>query len=222
MTRFDELKSLNTHLNFYHVEDEAFRPFGKVLKGYDVSSLVNYVKENTEIPEDGNVYIASVPEMESNSIKKEFEQYTYGEFPVQIGYCNGRNSNLNGLEFHKSNEINVAVTDMILLLGSVQDITEDRTYESHNVSAFYLPKGTVIEMYGTTLHLAPCKTSHDGFKCIVVLPEGTNTELEAGKHKDPLLLMKNKWVLAHPDNKKMINRGAHPGIRGENLEVYYR
>ena len=221
-SRFDELKDLNIHLKFYHIEDEAFRPFGKVLKGYDVSSLMNYSKENTKIPEEGNVYIASVLEMESNPVKKDFQNDIYGEFPVQIGYCNGRNSNLNGLEFHKGSEINVAVTDMVLLLGSVQDIAEDKTYESNNVRAFYLPEGTVIEMYGTTLHLAPCKTSDNGFKCIVVLPQGTNTELEEGSPKDPLLLMKNKWMLAHPDNKRMIDRGAHPGIRGENVEIYYR
>ena len=42
--------------------------------------------------------------------------------PIQIGYCNGPNSTLNGLEYHKSSEINIAITDMVLLLGKVQEV----------------------------------------------------------------------------------------------------
>ena len=44
---------------------------------------------------------------------------SFGEMEIQIGYCNGHNSMLNALEYHKSSEINVAATDAVLLLGSI-------------------------------------------------------------------------------------------------------
>lgn len=60
----------------------------------------------------------------------------FGELPIQIGYCNGHNSKLNALEYHRSSEVNVAVTDIILLLGSEQDIASDFTYETSKVGGF--------------------------------------------------------------------------------------
>ena len=53
----------------------------------------------------------------------------YSLFP-HIGYCNGKNRKLNALEYHRSSEVNVAVTDMILLTGMEQDIGEDFTYDT--------------------------------------------------------------------------------------------
>ena len=35
----------------------------------------------------------------------------FGGLPVQIGYCNGSNVKLNALEYHRSSEIDIAVTD---------------------------------------------------------------------------------------------------------------
>ena len=54
---------------------------------------------------------------------------------IQIGYCNGSNVKLNALEYHRSSEIDIAVTDLILLLGCQQDIKED-TYDTALVEAF--------------------------------------------------------------------------------------
>ena len=74
----------------------------------------------------------------------------------------GDNHKLNGLEYHRSSEINIAVTDMILLLGSQQDVGTDFTYDTSKVEAFYVPAGTVVEMYATTLHYAPCTAQPGG------------------------------------------------------------
>src|SRR5699024_12860421 len=43
--------------------------------------------------------------------------------------------------------------------------------------AFLVPAGTMIEVYATTLHYAPCSAQEKGFRCVVILPKGTNTEL---------------------------------------------
>ncbi|TXC82198.1 DUF4867 family protein [Metabacillus litoralis] len=221
MGTFETLCKQNHHLNFFHVEEETFAPFGRIISGLDIKPLTDFMSEQTLIPDEGNVYEPSIFAMEEFMIKKQIETELYGEMPIQIGYCNGRNSNLNGLEFHKGNELNIAVTDMVLLLGKVQDIKKNQ-YNAKDVQAFYIPMGTIIELYATTLHFAPCKTTDNGFKCIVVLPKETNLPLDNTiNQRDRLLFMKNKWLLAHPDNKRMIDRGAYPGIHGENLVVNY-
>jgi hypothetical protein len=223
MTRFRELKSLNQNLSFHHLEDTEFNQYGKVIPDIDIEEILAYMND-TDIPVDENIYVPSVSQMEETHLKDEIQTHLYGGMPIQIGYCNGRNSHLNGLEYHKGSEINIAITDMVLLLGRVQDITNN-CYTSDSVEAFFIPKGTVVELYSTTLHFAPCKVAEEGFKAAVILPEGTNQPLEDHVEKrtaeDELLFMRNKWLLAHPERKPLINKGAYPGIKGENIEIKY-
>ena len=218
------------HLNkvndvkIYSVLDAEFKPYGRVVEGYDFSALVDYMKAKTPVPEQGNIYIASVPDMEAFAVKDEIENVLYGGMPVQIGYCNGRNSTYNGFEYHKGSEINVAVTPFMLVLGHVWEIEDGKFYVG-NEKVFFVPEGTVIEMYETTLHLSPCKVSDDGFKDIVILPRGTNTPLE-NKHRNgdkesALLLQRNKWVIAHKDREPLVKQGVHIGLIGENKELRY-
>lgn len=206
------------------VFDEKFKTFGRVLSGYDFSALQKYMEEKTDIPESGNIYIASVSELEGTELKEQLENALYGAAPVQIGFCNGRNTTYNGFEYHKCSEINVAVSDFMLVLGHVWDIKEN-TFNIKNATVFFVPKGTAIEMYQTTLHLSPCRTCDEGFRDIVVLQKGTNTPLEKKLScTDPeskLLLQKNKWVIAHPEREPLIKQGAFPGVIGENKELLY-
>lgn len=206
------------------VYDKDFSPYGKIVQGYDFSEIVSYMKEQTDVPENGNVYVPSVPEMENTSVFSEVQNRIYGGMPIQIGYCNGRNSTYNGFEYHKGSEINIAVTDFMLVLGHVWQIEENRFYVG-NEKVFFVPEGTAIEMYQTTLHLSPCKVQDAGFKGIVILPRGTNTPLEAKPEnatgEDRLLLQKNKWVISHPEREPLMKQGAFPGLIGENKELKY-
>ena len=220
-----------SHLNqvndvkIHSVFDEEFKTFGNVVTGYDFSELVSYMETKTEIPEQGNIYVASVPEMEAMPITEQVRSGFYGGMPIQVGYCNGRNSTYNGFEYHKGSEINVAITDFMLVLGHTWLIANDGTYRVEDATVFFVPKGTAIEMFQTTLHLSPCKISDDGFRGIVILPRGTNTPLEKkpanreGENK--LLLQTNKWVIAHPEREPLIKQGAFPGLLGENKELKY-
>lgn len=65
---------------------------------------------------------------------------TYGEMPIQIGFCNGNNYKLNALEYHRTSEIDVAASDLILLLGWQADVEEDYTYDTSKVEAFCFPR----------------------------------------------------------------------------------
>lgn len=207
------------------VFDDEFKTYGNVISNYDFSKLTTYMENNTDIPESGNIYVASVAEMESEDIVNTIRDEIYGGMPIQVGYCNGRNTTYNGFEYHKGSEINVAVTDFMLVLGHTWLIAEDGTYRIEDAQPFFVPKGTAIEMFQTTLHLSPCRVYDEGFKGIVILPRGTNTPLESrpankvGENK--LLLQKNKWVIAHPDREPLIKQGAFPGLIGENKELRY-
>ena len=144
----------------------------------------------------------------------------YGELPIQIGYCNGHNTKLNAVEYHRNSEINIAVTDLVLIIGKQQDIGADYTYDTSLMEAFLVPAGTVIEVYGTTLHYAPCHVEDGGFRCVVVLPKGTNTDmepLEIKNKEDELLFARNKWLIGHEEGGLPGN--AFIGLKGENLHV---
>ena len=201
------------------VTDPAFLVYGKVVTGYDAGELLEKMKE-TPLPDDV-VYVPSVAELEELAVSKEMEKKLYGQLPIQVGYCNGHNKKLNAAEYHRSSEINIAVTDLILILGRQQDITPDYIYDSGKMEAFLVPAGTVIEVYATTLHYAPCHAEEGGFRCVVILPKDTNTDLEqagdAVNEEDRLLFAKNKWLIGHKEGG--LPEHAYIGITGENLSV---
>lgn len=202
-----------------NVTDPSFAEYGKVVTGYDVSELLKAMEEKTPLPDDV-VYVPSVKELEDLAVSKLMQKNLYGQIPVQVGYCNGHNKKLNALEYHRSSEINVAVTDLVLLIGRQQDIEADYTYDTSKVVAYLVPAGTVIEVYATTLHYAPCHTDEGGFRCVVILPAGTNTDLEPLDEifaEDKLLFAKNKWLIGHEEGG--LDAGAFIGLKGENITL---
>jgi len=226
----DMLEHLNevNDVKIYPIESDEFKSYGRIISGYDFTDLIQYMESNTTVPESGNLYVASVPEMESFGIKEKLQACFYGGLDIQIGYCNGRNSTFNGFEYHKGSEINVAITDFMLSLGHTWEI-KDNHYNNDDAKVFFVKKGTVIEMYQTTLHLSPMKVTDEGYKDIVVLPKGTNTPLteeekalrDKKDSEQVLLLQRNKWVIAHPEREPLIKQGAFAGIIGPNKELKY-
>ena len=200
------------------VTDAAFRKYGRVVDNVDFTALVAEL-EKTPCTQEV-VYEPSVEQLEALPVYKELQDTAYGEMPIQIGFCNGNNYKLNALEYHRSSEIDVAASDLILLLGWQQDIEEGYTYDTSKVEAFLLPKGVGVELYATTLHYAPCTAEgENGFRCVVVLPKGTNTELDfaaGAEGEDRLLAAKNKWLIAHEEAGIV---GAFCGLKGENVTV---
>lgn len=200
------------------VHDQAFNIYGKVVSGYDCSELIKKMKE-TPLPEDV-IYVPSVGDLEALPVAGEISGNLYGQMPIQIGYCNGHNKRLNAAEYHRDSEVNVAVTDLVLILGRQQDITADYRYDTAQMEAFLVPAGTMVEVYGTTLHYAPCHVEEGGFRCVVVLPRGTNTDLDPVTIKngeDQLLFAKNKWLIGHEEGG--LPAHAYLGMDGENLSI---
>lgn len=208
---------MESKLTIYPVTDERFQKYGRVIDDYNGDALFTAM-EQTPLPDDV-IYVPSDSNLETLPIMKQFQDGVYGGLPIQIGYCNGNNHLLNAVEYHRSSEINVAITDLILLIGMQQDISKDFTYETSKIEAFLVPAKTMVEVYATTLHYAPCNANDGGFRCVVVLPKDTNLELQVkpkDAKEDVLLTARNKWLIAHDDAKI---EGAFVGLVGENLSV---
>ena len=203
-------------MKFYSVTDSEFCKFGKVID-IDTEEIIK-TAENIPMLDEGVKYTASVDEFEALDVMQKIQNEYFGGMPTQLGYCYGHNNMLNAVEWHKCSEINIAVTDIVLLLGDVRDIEENNTYNSEKLMAFKVKKGQAIEVYSTTLHYCPIETSKSGFGCVIGLFKGTNTQLDF-EPDDKLIFAENKWLIAHKDNEKLINRGAVGGVYGINYEI---
>lgn len=217
MQKADRTDKEAYNMKTYEVTDPQFAEYGRILTEVDITPMIEALKK-TPCPEQGTIYVAGDPELEKLPSASAISSVLYGELPVQIGYCNGHNTMLNALEYHRSSEINAGTDDFYLILGKQTDITADMTYDTANCVAFHVPAGIAVEVYATTLHYAPCNKGGKGFRVLVVLPKGTNTELKdphAGNENGHLTAV-NKWLLGHPDG---VEAGQPLGLVGENLSI---
>ena len=93
-------------MKIYSVSDPEFRPYGKVLTGYDTSALVAAM-QTVPMPERGTAYEPAIEALETCGIFDAMQNRAYGGLPIQIGMCWGYNTKLNCLEYHRDSEINV-------------------------------------------------------------------------------------------------------------------
>ena len=140
-------------MRIHSVFDPAFAPYGKVLEGYDTAALTDTLTAVTPLPE-GVDYVPSQPELEALPVAGQFFSNAYGGMPIQLGWCNGHNTRLNCLEYHRDSELNIGSEDFILLVAREDDILDGRL-DTAQVKAFRAPAGAVVEVYATTLHYAP-------------------------------------------------------------------
>ena len=207
-------------MKIYSVYDQEFKPYGKVLDGYDTTCLVNAMN-TIPLPESGTAYEPSIPALEATCLYGQFQNNAFGGMPIQLGMCWGRNTKLNCLEYHRDSEVNVGTGDFILLIAK-QDEIESGVLDTAVVKAFKVPAGVPVEVYATTLHYAPCQAAKDGdFRVAVVLLRGTNTNpphIKAVNEEDTWLTARNKWLLAHPDSDEA-KTGAHIGLKGANIDI---
>lgn len=207
-------------MKIYDVTDREFAPYGKVLTGYNTDALLKALDEKTPLPE-GVEYVMSCADLEYTDAFGALQNNAYGGMPIQLGYCNGHNTKLNCLEYHRDSELNIGSTDFILLLAKADDIVDGKL-DTSKVKAFRAKKGQVVEVYETSLHYAPCSAKKgDGFKVVIVLPKGTNGDapkLTPVNEEDRWLTACNKWLLAHAEASEAKD-GAYVGLTGVNIDI---
>lgn len=208
-------------MQIYSVFDPEFKPYGQTVDGMQetVAEILDVLKD---APQGVGVdYVPEYEPLQELPAIIEISEHCYGGMPVQLGWCNGHNTRLNCLEYHRDSEFNLGTEDFILLLAKQEEIV-DGVLDTACVKAFRVPAGVLVEVYATTLHYAPCHTdSAKGFRVMVALPMGTNTDKPAFTpltSEDALLWAKNKWLLAHPDSSEA-TQGAHIGLSGENIDI---
>lgn len=203
------------------VNDKEFKTYGRVLD-VDVKDFVKAIDAHEPIEKGKVVYEPSVAEFEKLPLYKEMADKVYGEMPIEFGHCSGWNEKLNAVEYHRSSEIDIAATDLVLMLGRQQDIDyAANSYATKNIECFLVPAGKAVELYATTLHFAPCGIDGKEFRCGVILPRGTNEPLKDKVNQDGenrLLFAVNKWLIAHEDSG-LEKDGAFIGLKGENLTL---
>ena len=203
------------------VYDPEFRHYGQIVEGLEpaIEEILTALK-TTPLPE-GTGYVPEEPVLQELPAAVEVSEHLYGGMPVQMGWCNGHNTKLNCLEYHRDSEFNLGTEDFILLLAK-QDEIADGVLDTAKVKAFWVPAGVMVEVYATTLHYAPCHCDPEkGFRVLVVLPKGTNTDkpnITPKSWEDRLLWACNKWLLAHGDSDEA-GQGAYIGLVGENINI---
>ena len=196
-----------------------FRAYGRVVEGYPVKGLLDALAQTPLT--DGVVYVPREPLLHAAPEAQAIGEALYGGMPFQLGWCNGHNTKLNCLEFHRDSEFNLGTEDFILLLGLQGDIVDGRL-DTATVKAFRCPAGVLIEVYATSLHYAPFHTDPaKGFRVMVALPENTNTDYrpEGGANvMDRMLWARNKWLLAHAESAEAA-QGAVVALDGVNIDI---
>lgn len=208
-------------MHTYSVLDPEFKPYGQIVTGLDdaVQEILNTLKD-TPLPE-GVGYVPEEESLQELPAMVEISEHCFGGMPVQLGWCNGHNTRLNCLEYHRDSEFNLGTHDFILLLARQEEI-ENGLLDTAKVKAFKVPAGVLVEVYATTLHYAPCHCdAATGFRVLVALPQGTNTGRPVMENKtteDTFLTARNKWLLAHPESNEA-RGGAKVGLTGDNIDI---
>ena len=208
-------------MKIYSVYDPEFKPYGQVVTGLDdaIREILEAL-EKTPLAEGVN-YVAEDPILQELPAMTEVSEHLYGGMPVQLGWCNGFNTKLNCLEYHRDSEYNLPTRDVVMLFAK-QDEIENGVLDTAKVKAFRVPAGVMIECFATTLHYAPCHTDpKEGFRVLVALPRGTNLDkpvITEKNFEDRILSACNKWLLVHKDAAEA-KEGAYVGLVGQNLDI---
>jgi len=208
-------------MDLYSVFDPAFRAYGQVVTGLDgaVAELLHVLKD---APQGRGVdYVPEYAPLQELPAMAEISEHCYGGMPIQLGWCNGYNTKLNCLEYHRDSEFNLGTEEFILLLAR-RDECERGMLDTAKVKAFHVPAGVLVEIYATTLHYAPCHCDgQKGFRVMGRRPRGRGGAGPAVAVKSPedeFLWARNKWLLAHPESSEAAN-GAYIGLTGENIDI---
>jgi len=243
MNILEQLRDKNKNRVIYSIDDGVFGMYGRKLEIIMDESIKEYMLNEAKFPKVGNTYVGSDKKLETFPLKNWVENNIYAGVPVQIGYCNGHISNINGFEFHQCSEVFVAITDCLLaLISPHKPVGSVKPYNIDECHLFFIPEGTVLELYPLVGHFSPMRVHEEGYKTMIILTKGTNESLDLSvqEKKDerqeedhsnqiesvnynmelkqkPFAI--NKWLYVHSDRMDLVEKGAYLHVYGDNSAI---
>ena len=180
-------------MHIYSVNNPEFKSYGNVWDDVpsELTLPVLEALSATPIPE-GSKYVASAPELEGVKDADKLGFLMFGGRLFQLGWCNGHNTKLNCLEYHRASEFNLGARDFILLVAHRWEI-EDGKLDTACVKAFRVPAGTNGPRPEAAADMPAAGDSYCYWKA-------------------------DKWVLCHADSPKAAE-GGYVGLIGKNLDI---
>jgi hypothetical protein len=112
------------------------------------------------------------------------------------------------------------LTDVVMVLGKRYQIKDGLFNAAKDAEIFFIPAGSVIEMYSDTLHYSPIKVHKSGFKAVVMVLKGTNQPLPVGfSSSNKWIVKKNKFQAAHKIRQDKLSMGTVEGVSGELIKL---
>ncbi|MQS97636.1 DUF4867 family protein [Companilactobacillus halodurans] len=221
MSSLEEFQKLNPDYKILSIDDPDFKKYGKVYTNYDISEVTDFMDKNVKISSPANFYTPSNKGLEEIPVIQEMGQDIYANMPIEAGECTGQSTNFSAIEYHQGSETNIMLTDVIMVLGQRSTLDTKGSYSpSEDGQTFFVPAGTVVEFYSSTLHYAPIKVHDSGFSIIVILIKGSNEELLADfKSTNKRIVKQNKFQLVDPSRKDKIAIGVQVGLTGKMIEM---
>lgn len=220
MSRIDEFRKANPQYKILDINDSAFNEYGVVHHRENLKEVFD-VMSKFEIPKEGTQYIASIPELEKCRAIKGIQRDVFAEIPIDAGVTMGHSDTFTAFEYHQCSELNIMLDDVVMVLGKRQTLEEYGSIDpNREAKMFYVPKGTVIELYNDTLHYAPIQVTKAGYKVIVVVIHGTNAVLPKGvKSDNPRVVKKGKFQVVHETRKDKIAQGYQVALTGKLIKT---
>lgn len=221
MSTIEDFQKKNPDYKILSIDDPDFKKYGEVYTKYDISEVKDYMDKNVKISSPSNFYTPSNKDLEKIPAIQEMGKDIYAFMPIEAGECTGQSTNFSAIEYHQGSETNIMLTDVIMVLGQRSTLDTKGEYSpSEDGQIFFVPAGTVVEFYSTTLHYAPIKVHDSGFSIIVILIKGSNEELPADFKSDNKRIVKqNKFQLVDSSRKDKIAIGVEVGLTGKLIEM---
>jgi hypothetical protein len=220
-----KLNELNPDMDILPVEDREFLRYGRVCRDCPCDGLLKAMDDGIAIGRGTPRAEEAPPE---GACPAEVERIAgevfggHGELRLEWSY--GRNARLTAMEYHKCPEAMVAGSDVLLLLGSVCEISWPAgTFDLSCTRAFLVPRGTVLEIAPWCLHNSPIHVREKtGFRCMEILPRGAREPIEPRARREGetrLLAGRNTYLIAHSEDEAARGTGVHIGLMGRAIRL---
>ncbi|MDN2453353.1 DUF4867 family protein [Lactobacillus sp. UCMA15818] len=215
-----KLQQRNPEYQIKKIDQNGFNDYGNLLQEYDLTDIKKFFGKKICCAKNGNFYNPSNNYLENMETIEKIGYDIYAGMNFTAGECTGQTQSFSAVEYHQGSEINIMLTDVVMVLGKRNQIINGFFNAAKDATLFFIPAGTVIEMYGDTLHYSPIKVHQEGFKAVVMVLQGTNQALPNNFcSENTWIVKKNKFQAAHAIRKDKIAKGVIVGVSGELIKL---